>query len=142
MAFSHPGAHTILDCLCVAGVVAAFATFGETPYIEQQFVTGFWTLCAGEEHYTPQFDFKSSPTDPGLALSIFIVGVYYLLKTYYLERPVVMRAHLKFKAHNNTLPVAVHAIGSVTEMCVGLAAALNPTTPWLAYAAAGLAEIL
>ena len=35
MAFSHPGAHTILDCLCVAGVVAAFATLGETRYIEQ-----------------------------------------------------------------------------------------------------------
>jgi hypothetical protein len=130
--------HARLDALLVASLVVAVAMYEEDPiaYILNIPRALFGNFPA---HYEPVFDFIKNPMDPLLAVSIYLVGMYFLIKTYHLERGVVGRAHKKFKAHGNKTPVAIHAIGSVIEMAVGLAAVLRPDNQMLAYGAALLA---
>ena len=91
------------------------------------------------DHYTPIYDFVKEPMSPVVAVSVYVIGIYFLVKTYYLERDVVGRAHKKFAAHKNKLPVAIHGIGSMVEMLVGCIAVCNPESEALAKTAACLA---
>ncbi|CAJ1390198.1 unnamed protein product [Effrenium voratum] len=102
-------------------------------------VVGHLRLQDFPDHYQPVYDFIRHPMPPAIAVSVYIVGVYFLVKTYFLEREVVGRAHKKFQAHGNKLPVAIHGVGSVVEMAVGCAAVCNPDSELLAKAAAYLA---
>merc|ERR1712070_53413 len=61
-----------------------------------------------------------------VAISTLLTGWYFLIKTYYLERGVVNRAHKKYAVHNNKLAVAAHGIGSSLEITIGCFACCYP----------------
>jgi len=90
------------------------------------------------DHYTPVFDFVTTPMNKTLAATIYVVDIYFLLKAYYLERGVVTRAHKKYEAHKTTAVVAVHALGSIVELTVGCLATIYPEKAHLARVAAYL----
>jgi hypothetical protein len=76
--------------------------------------------------YNPVFDWKKQPMSKSIALSTWAVGVYFLVKAYYLEKFAVDQAHKKYAAHKNKLPVAIHGIGSSLEMSLGALACCFP----------------
>ena len=79
------------------------------------------------DHYTPVHDFINHPMNPTLATLIFIADLYFVLKTYVLEKPVVDVAHKKYASLGTTLFMAAHGIGSMSELTLGYMACLDPS---------------
>ncbi|EOD07094.1 putative membrane protein [Emiliania huxleyi CCMP1516] len=94
------------------------------------------------DYYQPVVDFVSQPMRPSLCVLTYVATVYFLLKTYVIERPVVRRAHRKFAAHGNGRVVLVHGVGSAVELFVGMCAILRPDRQWLTHTAVGLALLV
>lgn len=90
-------------------------------------------------HFTPNTDFITTEMHPLLCMNIYAVTVYFLIKTYYVERKVVDRAHKKYNAHNVSIYVMFHGIGSAIELTLGMIAILYPERYFLAYLSAGIA---
>ena len=65
--------------------------------------------------------------------------MYFVVITYYLEKPAVAAAHKKYTAHGTSKFAMIHGMGSCVELTLGLAAVLRPENPWLAKATAYLA---
>jgi hypothetical protein len=142
----------ILDGSLVVAVVAAGALFGSTEKRTSPY--GFllsckeWVAAIPGSHYEPVFDFIKSPMTPLMALVLYIVDVYFLLKTYYLNKVVVHNAHKKYVAHKNDHIIALHGIGSATELTLGTlavialagksVASLGPKANWLEKLATSL----
>merc|ERR1712178_28380 len=119
--------------LLVALLLAAFK-FGDPAAYLKKIFAGFMKFG---NHYTPVFDWKKKPMDKFVAASVWLTGIYFLIKTYVVEREVVQRAHKKYAAHNNKLAVAAHGIGSVLEISIGcLACCLPSRTIWTKIASA------
>jgi len=93
-------------------------------------------------HYQPMFDFPATPMRPITAIATYLVTVYFLVKTYYVEKQVVQRAHRKFTAHGNSTYVLIHGVGSSIELFVGMCAILLPEWSSLAYLSAALALLV
>jgi len=74
-----------------------------------------------------------------VAVATWLTGVYFLFKTYVIERGVVNRAHKKFKAHGTTLAVAAHGTGSALELTVGCLACCYPSRTIFTKIASALA---
>jgi len=129
--------HILTDLILLICISFTIWYYGNGDYLFNGFCS--WCKSIPFSHYQPVFDFTSKPMDPALAWMLWIIDMYFLVKTYYLERMVVTNAHKKFKAHGNTAIVAVHGIGSSLEFCIGLAAVLNPDKPYLAKITALLA---
>jgi hypothetical protein len=91
------------------------------------------------ETYTPVFDFANKPMNPALALGMYATDVYFLAKTYWAEKQVVDKAHVKYDVHGTTKYAIAHGIGSVVELTLGLFATLRPENPLLAKLTALLA---
>jgi len=113
--------HTILDASLVACIAAVVGLYGDPCGLAQGLLE---FLRAFPDHYKPVFDFVAEPMNPLLAVCLWFVDVYFLLKTYYLEKLTVTNAHKKYKAHRTTIAVAIHGLGSAVELTVGLLAVL------------------
>lgn len=114
--------HLYMDSTCFAGLVATTFKFGNPAQTIQNILNFFKN---GFE-YAPVFDWKKQPISKQVAVSVWVTGIYFLLKTYILERRVVDNAHKKYKAHNNHAVVAAHGIGSTLEMSIGCLACVYP----------------
>lgn len=115
--------HAVLDTammVIVCGIVSIFWPGG----IQGRMQSVMDWSRAFPNHYDPVFDFVTSPMDPVLAVIIWVVDVYFLLKTYVIEGPTVVHAHKKFAAHGTKAIAAIHGIGSVLELTVGMLAIL------------------
>ena len=77
--------------------------------------------------------------NPTLATIIFILDIYFVLKTYVLEKHVVDKAHKKYASLGTSLFMAIHGIGSMLELTVGYLAVLDPSNVNLAKATAFIA---
>ncbi|GMH53317.1 hypothetical protein TL16_g01424 [Triparma laevis f. inornata] len=66
------------------------------------------------DHYTPVHDYINNPMNPTLATLIFLTDIYFVLKTYVLEKPVVDVAHKKYTSLGTYLSMAAHGIGSMS----------------------------
>lgn len=128
--------HLRLDLALLSVLVLIVAKFGDW----RGLVDGAAAfLRAFPDHYTPVFDFVHGRMDPYLAICLFTADIYFLLKTYYIERVTVLNAHKKYSAHRTTAFVAIHGIGSTLEFTLGLLAVLRPDSKLLAYCTALLA---
>ncbi|AET42553.1 hypothetical protein EXVG_00204 [Emiliania huxleyi virus 202] len=92
-------------------------------------------------HFIPNTDYMVEEMKPFICLNTYAVTVYFLIKTYYVERRVVDRAHKKYNAHNVSLYVMLHGIGSAIELTLGMFAILYPDKYILSYFSAGIALI-
>ena len=84
--------HKILDIFLLACILTNVWYFELGNYLLQgtiDFISNY------PDHYEPVFDFISTPMSPPLAVTLWIIDMYFLLKTYYLEKRVVMNAHKK-----------------------------------------------
>ena len=45
-------------------------------------------LSSFPNHYEPVFDFIKEPMSPALAISLWIIDMYFLIKTYVVERSI------------------------------------------------------
>jgi hypothetical protein len=117
--------HVLLDASLVGFIAGATLCFGDTTFIAETVKT--W-LTSFPLHYDPVFDFIKSPMSPLLAVSLYAVDVYFLVKTYVLEKMVVNRAHKKYKAHKTNKVMALHGIGSALELTVGTLAVMSLAT--------------
>jgi len=115
--------HKMLDRALLGALVLAAFKLGDPMAYLRTILTGIQMF---PNHYTPVFDWKKKPMHKFTAVATWLVGVYFLIKTYVIERVVVSRAHKKYKAHSNTLAVALHGAGSSLEMSVGCLACCYP----------------
>lgn len=90
-------------------------------------------------HFNPNYDFITTPMHPYIAQVTYCVTVYFLVKTYYVEKNVVKRAHKKYKAHEVSTCIKLHGIGSSIELSLGTLAIMYPNQTWLAYICAFIA---
>jgi len=75
--------HAVLDrTLLVALLLAAFK-FGDPAAYLKKIFAGFMKFG---NHYTPVFDWKKKPMDKFVAASVWLTGIYFLIKTYVVER--------------------------------------------------------
>ena len=60
--------------------------------------------------YKPQYDWIKTPMSPFVAVTVTILGIYFLLKTYAIKnsKRVINRAHKKYVAHRNMWAVIMH----------------------------------
>lgn len=123
----HP-AHVLLDASLAVAVVTV-VTLLVPGGVASLLCSGVDFLRAFPDHYQPVFDFVSSPMDPVLAIVVWLVDVYFLVKTYCIEGLAVRQAHKKYAAHRTKAAVAVHGIGSTLELLVGLLAVLSLAHP-------------
>ena len=135
---SSKASHALLDSVLLISLVSAVYLLTDGPKAAWTAIGDQFRFKDFPNHYTPVFNFVHHPMPPVLAVSIWIIGIYFLIKTYYLERGVVMNAHKKYTAHRNNLTVLIHGVGSVVEMAVGCAACCNPQNEMLARATAYL----
>lgn len=128
---------TLNKILGVALVLAAFK-FSNPAGLPKKFIA--W-IKGFPDIYTPQFDWINKPMDKFVAVSVWIAGVYFLLKTYVIKnsREVVDRAHKKYVAHKNMWAVILHGVGSALEMSVGCLACCRPDKPVYTKIATALA---
>lgn len=132
--------HLLLDLALLASLAVTCYTLADLEALfsaGKKLVEGFPFL-----HYKPVYDFTTTQFPPAIAVSMFVVDLYFLLKTYVLERVVVDNAHKKYRAHKTTVFVAVHGSGSSLEFALGLAAVLRPESKLLAHATALLALLV
>jgi len=115
--------HKLLDSALVVSVILAAFKFGDPKAYLKKIIAGIRMF---PNHYTPQFNWQKQPMNRFVAVSTWLVGVYFLIKTYVVEKGVVKQAHKKYKAHNNTLAVAAHGAGSALEISVGCLACCYP----------------
>jgi hypothetical protein len=115
--------HKLLDLAFLLSLLVAAFKFGDPKDFIRNVIEG---LKVFPMHYTPVFDWKKQPMNKFVAVATWMTGVYFLLKTYVVERGVVDRAHKKYKAHNNTLAVAMHGSGSALEISIGCLACCYP----------------
>lgn len=115
--------HTVLDSTLLSAIVVAAFKFGDPKAYLKKIIAGMKMFPM---HYTPVFNWKKEPMHKFVAVSTWLVGVYFLIKTYVIEKGVVKQAHKKYKAHNNTLAVALHGAGSSLEMSIGCLACCYP----------------
>ena len=135
MVISKHYQHQILDSLLLIllGIIMLKCT------IPTEIKKQLKNLMNFPNHYTNVYDFINNPMPSFIAYSIYIIGIYFLIKTYILEGDVVKRAHKKFAAHSNTIPVMIHGIGSIIEMTIGCIAVCNPNNPLLSKITAYIA---
>jgi hypothetical protein len=128
--------HKLLDRAFVASLVVAALKSGNM----KTFLKKFWEgLKMFPNHYTPVFDWKKQPMNKFVAMSVWLTGVYFLIKTYVVERGVVDKAHKKYKAHKNMKVVAAHGGGSALEISIGCLACCYPKKTILTKIASALA---
>ena len=82
-------------------------------------------LAGFPDHYQPVFDFITTPMSPALGLAIWLLAMYFLLKSYVLEKNVVGEAHKKYRAHGTRITAIIHGTGSALELTLGLCAILS-----------------
>mmetsp|Transcript_117809 Transcript_117809/g.367078 ORF Transcript_117809/g.367078 Transcript_117809/m.367078 type:complete len:300 (+) Transcript_117809:82-981(+) len=128
--------HALLDSALLVALLAAFLKFGNLKTFFKRFMDGVKTF---PNHYTPQFNWQKEPMSKLVAVSTWVTGVYFLLKTYVVEKDVVNRAHKKYTAHKNTLAVAAHGAGSALEITVGCLACCYPAKTAFTKVASALA---
>jgi hypothetical protein len=90
-----------------------------------------WGIKMFPNHYTPQFNWKKQPMNRFVAVSVWLTGIYFLIKTYVVEKSMskynaVDMAHKKYKAHKNLWAVALHGAGSSLEISIGCLACCYP----------------
>jgi len=128
--------HALLDRALLVALVVAMVKFGDPKAFFKRLLEG---LKRFPNHYTPQFNWQKEPMSKLVAVSTWLTGVYFLLKTYVVEKDVVDRAHKKYKAHKNMLAVAAHGAGSALEMSVGCLACCYPKKAIFTKVASALA---
>jgi hypothetical protein len=133
--------HEMLDRAFVASLVLAALKSGQAKTFLRDFL---WGIKNFPNHYTPQFDWKKRPMNRFVAVSVWLTGVYFLIKTYVVEKSMskdnaVNMAHKKYKAHKNLWAVALHGAGSSLEMSIGCLACCYPKTPIYTKIASALA---
>ena len=101
----------------------------------------FNNLIHFPNHFTPNYDFVNAPMHPYIAQVTYCITLYFLVKTYYVEKQVVKRAHKKYKAHEVSNYVKLHGIGSSIELSLGTLAVMYPDKTWIAYICAIIALI-
>ncbi len=85
------------------------------------------------DHYNPYYDFISFSMNSYVCICVYITTLYFLFKTYYVEKAVVVRAHKKYKAYNVSKYVLMHGIGSSVELTLGAFVILYPHYVRLTY---------
>lgn len=128
--------HKLLDSALIVALLAASFKFGERRVILKKLLEG---LRKFPNHYVPVFNWQKDPMNKLVAVSTWLVGVYFLIKTYVVERGVVQQAHKKYAAHNNKLAVAAHGAGSALELSIGCLACCFPSKPMFTKLASALA---
>jgi hypothetical protein len=128
--------HKMLDRAFMASVVAAAFKFGDPKAFLLKFLKG---LKMFPMHYDPPFNWKRQPMNKFVAVSTWLLGVYFLVKTYVVEKGVVKQAHKKYKAHGTTTAVAMHGTGSALEISIGCLACCYPKKIVLTKIASALA---
>ena len=68
-----------------------------------------------------------------VCMCVYLTTIYFLFKTYYVEKAVVVRAHKKYKAYNVSKYVLMHGIGSSIELTLGAFVILYPHYVGLTY---------
>ncbi len=116
--------HRILDGAFVTAIGVIALRFSKPAELLEKLKTTIALFPSS--HYTPQYDWTKNPMPPGIAATVWTAGMYFLIKTYGIERDVVQRAHKKYAAHNNKTAVRFHGVGSVLELTVGAFACANP----------------
>jgi hypothetical protein len=128
--------HKILDGAFAASLIAAAFKFGDPLAFIKTFIN---RLKLFPLIYDPQFNWKKRPMNKFVAVSTWLVGMYFLVKAYVIEKNVAKQAHKKYKAHNTTMAVAAHGTGSALEICIGCLACCYPKQIVLTKAACALA---
>jgi hypothetical protein len=128
--------HKLLDGVLIVSLLAAAFTLGDPKKFLRKILMSPKTF---PNHYTPQFNWEKTPMNKLVAVSTWLVGVYFLIKAYVVERGVVQKAHKKYAAHNNKLAVAAHGAGSALEMSIGCLACCFPGKPVFTKIASALA---
>ena len=129
-----PLTHTSLDLLLLVSLTLTAFLLGDVRAFLNE--TASFVQAFPFDHYRSVFDFttppEGGPTGPGgtrfppaLATGMLLTDVYFLVKTYVLEKPTVDHAHKKYVAHRNTVFVAVHGIGSSLEFLTGFLAVVG-----------------
>jgi hypothetical protein len=113
--------HKVLDRSLAALLVAAAFKFGNPKAFLKTCTEATW-LTIGPK----AFNWKKNPMNKFVAVATWLTGVYFLIKTYVVERGVVQQAHKKYAAHNNKLAVALHGAGSSLEISLGCLACCYP----------------
>ena len=80
--------------------------------------------------------------NPTLATLIYLADIYFIFKTYALEKRVVDVAHKKYAGLGTTLFMAFHGVGSFSELTLGYLACVYPSSSSLARATAYLALLV
>lgn len=119
---SHQMKHQLLDLTLGLLLVGVLFCFGNPKWF---FDSMYWFISSFPNHYTNVFDFVNEPMSPVTALSVYIADVYFLSKTYWLEKQVINKAHKKFRANQTTKIVAIHGMGSAIELTMGTIAVLS-----------------
>lgn len=133
--------HKMLDRAFVASLVLAALKSGNLKSFLQKFLGAIKMF---PNMYTPQFNWQKQPMNKFVAVSVWLTGMYFLIKTYVVEKSMnkknaVDMAHKKYKAHKNLWAVALHGGGSSLEICIGCLACCYPKKAILTKIAAGLA---
>jgi len=115
--------HKMLDRTFVVSLILAALKSGNLKSFLRKVLDG---LKMFPNHYTPQFNWQKNPMNKFVATSVWLTGVYFLIKTYVVERGVVDQAHKKYKAHKNLWAVALHGGGSALEISIGCLACCYP----------------
>jgi len=125
-----------LDTAFIAVVLAGAIKLGGAKAFLKQLLEGMRLFPM---HYVPVFNWRKDPMNKFVAFSTWAVGIYFLIKTYVVERGVVQQAHKKYAAHNNKLAVALHGAGSALETSIGALACCFPNKHIFTKVASALA---
>jgi len=137
--------HKIWDRALAAALTAVAFKFGDPKAVLKQVIQFVVNLLKGvknnydwQKHHAV-YDWKKTPMSKYVAVTTLVAGWYFLVKAYVIEKKVVKQAHKKYKAHNNTLAVALHGTGSALEITMGCAACCYPERAILTQISSALA---
>lgn len=135
--------HKTLDLAFVISLVSVALKSGNLKSSLKNF---FAAIMMFPNMYTPQFDWQKRPMNKTVAVSVWLTGMYFLIKTYVVEknlkkgvRNAIDEAHKKYKAHKNLWAVALHGGGSSLEIGIGCLACCYPKKPIFTKIASALA---
>jgi hypothetical protein len=133
--------HKILDRAFVASLVLAALKSGNLKSFLKNL---FESLKMFPNIYTPQFNWQKKPMNKFVGVSVWLTGMYFLIKTYVVEKSIskdnaIDQAHKKYKAHKNLWAVALHGGGSSLEICIGCLACCYPKKTMFTKIASALA---